>query len=150
MYCELPTSRRKKSVENTEDLIGYNISVSNNGVDFTDELTTIIYDPLCYECNITSISCVELDTCQTKTGEPSVESKLSTWVIVLVVLSSIILVISIGFYCVRKNVRLGKQVPYVTDSTVALPNRYDHAQSIPPTKHDDIFLATQSRNNTEL
>lgn len=62
MYCELPPSRRKKSVGNTTALIGYNISVSNNGVDFTDELTTIIYDPLCYECNLTSITCVELVT----------------------------------------------------------------------------------------
>lgn len=63
MYCELPPSRRKRSVDSNDYLNGYNISISNNGVDFTEELTTIIYDQQCYDCNLTSsISCVQLVT----------------------------------------------------------------------------------------
>ncbi|XP_076070432.1 von Willebrand factor D and EGF domain-containing protein-like isoform X1 [Mytilus galloprovincialis] len=143
MYCELPPSRRKRSVDSNDYLNGYNISVSNNGVDFTEELTTIIYDQECYDCNLTSsISCVQLETCPTKTKEPSEESKLSIWIIVLIVLGSLILLISIGLFCFRKHLRCGKRDPYVSDSTASLPNTFMHAQSKPPTAHNDIFLAT--------
>jgi hypothetical protein len=51
MYCELPESRKKRSVEFKVLATGYYISVSNNGDNYTDPLTILVYDSVCYECN---------------------------------------------------------------------------------------------------
>lgn len=59
MYCKLPESRKKRSVEFKVLATGYYISVSNNGVNYTDPLTILVYDSVCYECNATSMICVE-------------------------------------------------------------------------------------------
>jgi hypothetical protein len=42
---------------------GYYISVSSNGQDFTEELTTIVYDSTCYACHLASLTCDELVIC---------------------------------------------------------------------------------------
>jgi hypothetical protein len=60
MFCLLPPSRQKRSIDNDIIGSGYYISVSNNGQDFTEELTTIVYDSTCYDCNLTSLTCDEL------------------------------------------------------------------------------------------
>ena len=59
MYCKLPESRKKRSVEFEVLATGYYISVSNNGDNYTDPLTILVYDSVCYECNATSMTCVE-------------------------------------------------------------------------------------------
>lgn len=60
MFCPLPPSRHKRSIDNDIIGSGYYISVSNNGKDFTEELTTIVYDSTCYGCNLASLTCDEL------------------------------------------------------------------------------------------
>jgi hypothetical protein len=44
MYCKLPESRKKRSVEFEVLATGYYISVSNNGDNHTDPLTILVYD----------------------------------------------------------------------------------------------------------
>ena len=60
MFSPLPPSRQKRSIDNDIIGSGYYISVSSNGQDFTEELTTIVYDSTCYDCNLTSLTCDEL------------------------------------------------------------------------------------------
>ncbi|XP_052084362.1 uncharacterized protein LOC127721632 [Mytilus californianus] len=67
MYCNLPESRKKRSVAEEYVASGYFISVSNNGNEFTEELTVIIFDARCYTCNSTTFECNEVDTCPAKT-----------------------------------------------------------------------------------
>ena len=60
MSCPLPPSQQTPSIDN--DLVGsgYYISESNNEQDFTEELTTIVYDSTCYDCHLASLTCDEL------------------------------------------------------------------------------------------
>ncbi|XP_063435949.1 von Willebrand factor D and EGF domain-containing protein-like [Mytilus trossulus] len=71
--CPLPTSsdrRRKRSIsDKTAD--GYDISLSNDGTNFGDESTILIYDDECYSCNVTSVSCTLLSSCSLTTVETS-------------------------------------------------------------------------------
>ena len=57
VQCPLPTY----SQSNTIMAIGYMISVANGdgSGNYTDEVTFIIFDGLCYECNVTLVSCAE-------------------------------------------------------------------------------------------
>lgn len=63
MYCKLPGSRKKRSTGFETVATGYRISVSNNGQNYTDPITTIVYDSTCYECDTTSMSCDLLVCC---------------------------------------------------------------------------------------
>ncbi|CAG2252810.1 unnamed protein product [Mytilus edulis] len=71
--CPLPTSserRRKRSIsDKTAD--GYDISLSNDGTNFGDEATILIYDDECYSCNVTSVTCTLLSSCSLTTIETS-------------------------------------------------------------------------------
>lgn len=60
MNCELPEMRRKRSIDNQKFVEGYDISVSNNGQVFTEPLKIIIFDSLCFKCNLTVLLCDEL------------------------------------------------------------------------------------------
>ena len=63
MFCPLPPSRQKRSIDNDIIGSGYYISVSSNGQDFTEELTTIVYDSTCYACHLAALTCDELVIC---------------------------------------------------------------------------------------
>ncbi|CAC5389963.1 unnamed protein product [Mytilus coruscus] len=73
MLCELPATRSKRSVDFAIVATGFHISISNNGKDFTDQLSMLVYDSLCYSCNSTTFECKELITCPKKAG--NVEEK---------------------------------------------------------------------------
>ena len=65
MHCPAPPSRRRRSVEGEPSPMGYRLSISNDGRNFTEELTLLVYNTLCYDCNITTMICSELVTCPT-------------------------------------------------------------------------------------
>lgn len=60
MNCELPGTRRRRSVDENKVVQGYDVSVSNNGQIFTQPLTVIIFNSLCFKCNLTELLCDEL------------------------------------------------------------------------------------------
>ena len=60
MKCPAPSSRHRRSTSIKQSALGYFISVSNDGRNFTKELTVIIYDSICFECNTSSLSCEEV------------------------------------------------------------------------------------------
>lgn len=60
MLCELPAARSKRSIDIANVATGFHISISNNGKDFTDQLSMLVYDSVCYSCNITTFECDEL------------------------------------------------------------------------------------------
>lgn len=60
MFCPLPPSQQKPSIDNVLVGCGYYISESNNEQNFTEELTTIVYDSTCYDCRLASLTCDEL------------------------------------------------------------------------------------------
>ncbi|OWF39666.1 uncharacterized protein LOC110464752 [Mizuhopecten yessoensis] len=63
--CIIPVIERKKRSVQSETIFaeGFLLSVSNDGVSFSNETTFITYDSTCYECNSTSVSCTELSSC---------------------------------------------------------------------------------------
>lgn len=62
--CPLKTSskRKKRSIFDTS-AEGFDISLSNDGVNFGNNVTLIIFDEDCYSCNPTTATCIFLDSC---------------------------------------------------------------------------------------
>lgn len=60
MNCELPETLGRRSVHESKVVEGYDVSVSNNGQVFTQPLTVIIFNSLCFKCNLTELLCDEL------------------------------------------------------------------------------------------
>ena len=60
MHCPAPPSRQRRSVEGEPSPMGYHLSISNDGHNFTEELTLLVYNTLCHDCNITTMICSEL------------------------------------------------------------------------------------------
>ena len=60
MHCPAPPSRRRRSVEGEPSPMGYRLSISNDGRNFTEELTLLVYNTLCHDCNITTMICSAL------------------------------------------------------------------------------------------
>ena len=57
MKCQIPEERRKRSLDTTRVASGYCISISNDGVNFTDEVSVLAFDPKCYVCNTSVFKC---------------------------------------------------------------------------------------------
>ncbi|XP_069128899.1 von Willebrand factor D and EGF domain-containing protein-like [Argopecten irradians] len=69
--CSIPASRKRRSTS-TDQPTGYKISMSNDGTTFSDEITFIIYNLNCFECNITAMTCSEMsDSCNQQTVDVS-------------------------------------------------------------------------------
>lgn len=51
-------NRKKRSTLITGMAEGYELRLSNDGIEFSDPVSIIIYDEECYDCNASSISCV--------------------------------------------------------------------------------------------
>ncbi|XP_063416202.1 uncharacterized protein LOC134697845 [Mytilus trossulus] len=121
MYCKLPGSRKKRSTGFETVATGYRISVSNNGQNYTDPVTTIVYDSTCYECDTTSMSCDLLETCPVKSEEPSEESKTKVWLIVLIIAPVIIILIVIAVIFFKWKVK--PKQSYVRDASfISMPD----------------------------
>jgi len=59
--CNIPSTRKRRSTESEKSMAeGYRISVSNDGVTFSDEITYINYNSQCYDCDAINMTCVEL------------------------------------------------------------------------------------------
>ncbi|XP_069129089.1 von Willebrand factor D and EGF domain-containing protein-like [Argopecten irradians] len=56
--CSILASRKRRSTS-TDKPTGYKISMSNDRTTFSDEITFIIYNFNCFECNITALRCTE-------------------------------------------------------------------------------------------
>ncbi|CAG2192527.1 unnamed protein product [Mytilus edulis] len=59
MFCEIPESRRRRSADLSTIANGYFISISNDGLNFTEELAVISFDTRCYNCNVTDFWCAK-------------------------------------------------------------------------------------------
>lgn len=59
MFCEIPESRRRRSADISTIANGYFISISNDGLNFTEELAVISFDTRCYNCNVTDFWCAK-------------------------------------------------------------------------------------------
>lgn len=127
MYCKLPQSRRRRSTYVNVIATGYRISVSNNGINYTEPLTTIVYDSLCYDCNSTSMTCNRQDSCSTIVSESLDDSKTKIWIGVGLGATCFI-VLLIGGSCIWKHKRPKK--PYIRDCTLSLPNTSSQKDSI--------------------
>ncbi|CAC5377862.1 unnamed protein product [Mytilus coruscus] len=121
MYCKLPGSRKKRSTGFETVATGYRISVSNNGQNYTDPVTTIVYDSTCYECDTTTMSCDILETCPIKAEEPSEESKTKVWLIVLIIAPVFIILIVIAVIIFKWKVK--PKQSYIRDSSfISMPD----------------------------
>lgn len=59
MFCEIPESRRRRSADVSTIANGYFISISNDGLNFTEELAVVSFDTRCYSCNVTDFWCAK-------------------------------------------------------------------------------------------
>ncbi|VDI01231.1 Hypothetical predicted protein [Mytilus galloprovincialis] len=67
--CDLPHARQKRST--TSGIIfaeGYEISVSNDGSNFGEDVTILVYDEECFSCETVNVTCTALDTCPSTTA----------------------------------------------------------------------------------
>ncbi|XP_076111545.1 von Willebrand factor D and EGF domain-containing protein-like [Mytilus galloprovincialis] len=67
--CDLPHARQKRST--TSEIIfaeGYEISVSNDGSNFGEDVTILVYDEECFSCETVNVTCTALDTCPSTTA----------------------------------------------------------------------------------
>ncbi|XP_069119363.1 von Willebrand factor D and EGF domain-containing protein-like [Argopecten irradians] len=64
--CSLPQSRRRKRSVNNNNAIasGFFLSVSNDGVRFSDDIVVIVYNSTCLSCNTTGITCSVKSSCE--------------------------------------------------------------------------------------
>ncbi|CAC5402536.1 unnamed protein product [Mytilus coruscus] len=60
---DLKGNRRKRSTMNPVMAEGYELRLSNNGIEFGDAVNIIIYDEDCFDCNASFISCVVIESC---------------------------------------------------------------------------------------
>lgn len=60
MKCPAPSSRHRRSTNPKQSALGYFVSVSNDGKNFTEEMAIVIYDSACFECNTTTMTCEEV------------------------------------------------------------------------------------------
>ncbi|VDI62118.1 Hypothetical predicted protein, partial [Mytilus galloprovincialis] len=65
--CDYPNSRKRRSINNMPE--GYDITLSFDKNNYGDTVSIIIYDEDCFNCNSTSITCIELDSCTAVTTE---------------------------------------------------------------------------------
>lgn len=62
--CELPHARQKRST--TNEIVfaeGYEISVSNDGSNFGEDVTILVYDEECFSCETVNVTCTALVSC---------------------------------------------------------------------------------------
>ncbi|CAG2252440.1 unnamed protein product [Mytilus edulis] len=139
MYCYLPESRKTRSVAEEYVASGYFISVSNNGHEFTEELTVIIFDARCYTCNSTTFKCNDVDTCPAnkkyKTSDTSEYFGIG-FGIALAAAGFIVLIIVIAIWKKRFIFRkydlsnTGQQNPhaqYETVSSISISNYHEYS-----------------------
>lgn len=137
MYCNLPVSRKKRSVAEEYVASGYFISVSNNGHEFTEELTVIIFDARCYACNSTTFECNELNTCPayTKYKTPNTSKYFGIgFGIALAGFIVLIIVIVIGKkrfifrkYDVSNTSQQNPHAQYETISSISISNYHEYS-----------------------
>ncbi|VDI13449.1 Hypothetical predicted protein [Mytilus galloprovincialis] len=140
MYCYLPESRKTRSVAEEYVASGYFISVSNNGHEFTEELTVIIFDARCYTCNSTTFECNEVDTCpeneKYNTSDTSeyfgIEFGITLAAAGFIVLIIVIIVIGKKRLIFRKYdlSNTGQQIPhaqYETVSSISISNYHEYS-----------------------
>ncbi|CAG2217332.1 unnamed protein product [Mytilus edulis] len=96
MYCKLPGSRKKRSTDFDIVATGYRISVSNNGENYTEPLTCIVFNSTCYECNTTTMSCEKLETCFITAKNPTEESETNFVIIISVVATVVIILVVVA------------------------------------------------------
>lgn len=130
-------SRKKRSVAEEYVASGYFISVSNNGHEFTEELTVIIFDARCYACNSTTFECNELNTCPayTKYKTPNTSKYFGIgFGIALAGFIVLIIVIVIGKkrfifrkYDVSNTSQQNPHAQYETISSISISNYHEYS-----------------------
>ncbi|CAC5375040.1 TN [Mytilus coruscus] len=92
LTLDLPTSRKKRSVDNKVLSEGYDISFSYDGQNFGKETSIIIYDDLKYSCNTTTKTCISLIV---EESVEEAETKRDVIMIVVPVTVSVVVIIAI-------------------------------------------------------
>ncbi|CAC5415835.1 unnamed protein product [Mytilus coruscus] len=100
--CEFPESSRKRRSTN-EGAEGYNIHLSYDQINYGDSVTVIIFDEECFACNVSTLTCVELETCPSDTGtHDDKESKSSMTAIIAVIISIVVFVTIVSMLVLMK------------------------------------------------
>ncbi|CAG2238562.1 unnamed protein product [Mytilus edulis] len=104
--CEFANARRKRSTSDaTVFADGYEISVSNDGSNYGEVVTLIVFDEECYSCNTVNVTCTAIETCpltrteQTESGKVQNEENDNNNVVlpVSIITGLIVLAALIGF-----------------------------------------------------
>ncbi|XP_076070579.1 uncharacterized protein LOC143042194 [Mytilus galloprovincialis] len=147
MYCNMPGSRKKRSADFNIVATGYHISVSNNGENYTEPITSIVFDSTCYICNTTSLSCDKLTTCPIQPESPAEDSETTIVIIALVVANIVIILIVMAVIIFKW--KLKQKQSSINDSTFSLPNT---TRNIAPKSHllttENIFLSEKFRSES--
>ncbi|XP_071167321.1 uncharacterized protein [Mytilus edulis] len=78
VFVALIGNRKKRSTLITGMAEGYELRLSNDGIEFSDPVSILIYDEECYDCNASSISCVFVASCPDYTKDGMATDKTTT------------------------------------------------------------------------
>lgn len=141
---ELKSSRRKRSTQTTTTPEGYEISLSNDGINFGENFSIIIYDEDCYSCNSTSVSCIASESCQATESSNNDEVNIVTIGISVGIVLAVAVIVAVIVLCKCKSIE--KKIPMNSTSqckTVTftdLETFYAESRSRTPV---DLFLVKQ-------
>ncbi|VDI79905.1 Hypothetical predicted protein [Mytilus galloprovincialis] len=103
---DLDVSRKTRSVAGPEMAEGYEITLSNDGNNFGEEVSILIYDERCVSCN-SSMICVSLEVCESSKGTAENDEDSTTTIIAVAsscgVICVIVFVLAFLFYLKHKH-----------------------------------------------
>ncbi|XP_076109578.1 uncharacterized protein LOC143078608 [Mytilus galloprovincialis] len=74
--CEFANARRKRSTPNTTVFAdGFEIRLSNDGSNYGEVVTLIVYDEECYTCTTVNFTCTAIETCPLTRAEDTETEK---------------------------------------------------------------------------
>ncbi|XP_061196781.1 von Willebrand factor D and EGF domain-containing protein-like [Saccostrea echinata] len=111
------TKRRKRSTDSDQTVHGWNISLSNDGITFSNHVTLLIFDGLTHKCDVQILLCHSFNAISssstTKTGTTLLAITVGAVIGIVVV---IVIIVSIAV------VKISKQKRSSVDAFVTMPN----------------------------
>ncbi|XP_052075062.1 von Willebrand factor D and EGF domain-containing protein-like [Mytilus californianus] len=116
---DLGVSRKTRSASGPTMAEGYEITLSNDGTNFGEEVTILIYDEGCFSCN-SSMTCVSLEVCESTTEKDERNKDTNKTIIALAssfgVIGVFVCLLALLFYLKHKNSDEKTKVGVYTDS----------------------------------
>lgn len=152
LKVDFPTNYRKKgSPSENVYASGFNISLSYDEINFSDSLTIVIYNDLCYSCSAFTLQCNMTSTCNQipgKTQNPTEKDKTSTSLIISLCVVLVLIIGTVIVMILLKRRHTGHFSPWCVEK-----KKPQHLQNHPPVQRYDTInldLKKSTSQNYEI